>query len=79
MTNFERVMGQIKQERERQNEKWGDQDHTDEMWLAILLEEVGEVAKELVQTREKGSSDAYLIKKELIHAVAVGVQWLEKL
>jgi NTP pyrophosphatase (non-canonical NTP hydrolase) len=79
MTNFERVMGQIKQERERQNEKWGDQDHTDEMWLAILLEEVGEVAKDLVQTREKGSSDAYLIKKELIHAVAVGVQWLEKL
>lgn len=79
MTNFERVMGQIKQERERQNEKWGDQDHTDEMWLAILIEEVGEVAKELVQTRQKGSSDAYLMKKELIHAVAVGVQWLEKL
>ena len=31
-------------ERDRQDEKWGLQDHTLPMWLTILMEEVGELA-----------------------------------
>lgn len=76
---FDRVMEEIKQERKRQTEKWGEQDHSDAHWLAILIEEVGEIAKEIVEAKATGSGDGYSMRKEIIHAVAVGVQWLEKL
>lgn len=35
----------IQAERQRQERKWGSQHHDPEMWLAILMEEVGEAAK----------------------------------
>lgn len=35
----------ISVEREYQLKKWGEQKYSDEKWLAILAEEVGEVAK----------------------------------
>ncbi len=74
--SFDRVVLKIKQERERQFEKWGDQDHPDWKWYMIFMEEVGEIAKAFVEMK---NGDAYPMKTELIHAVAVGFQWLEKL
>lgn len=41
-----KILGQIRAERERQNEKWGVQNHKPVEWVTILTEEVGEVAKE---------------------------------
>ena len=39
----------IQIEREAQDEKWGEQRHSDEKWLAILLEELGEAAKAVLE------------------------------
>lgn len=34
-------------ERERQDKKWGEQNHNDFIWLTILTEEVGELAADM--------------------------------
>lgn len=43
MTVYEDVI----RERARQDEKWGKQNHIQMIWLGILMEEVGEAAKEI--------------------------------
>ena len=37
-------------ERSMQDEKWGVQNHSPEWWLAILMEEVGELAQAILET-----------------------------
>ena len=61
----------IKAERERQDAKWGEQNHGDFKWLSILVEEVGEVAKAIL---EDNSAEGV---KELSHVAAVSVAWME--
>lgn len=61
----------IMEERSRQDRKWGLQNHHDLYWLAILMEEVGEAAKSII---EKKQQDA---EKELVQCAAVLVAWLE--
>jgi len=39
----------VQQERERQDKKWGEQTHSLTGWFAILGEEFGEFAKEVVE------------------------------
>jgi len=56
-------------ERRRQDEKWGEQNHDDLRWLAILTEEVGELAKCIVEG--KGGV------AELVHVAAVSAAWIE--
>ena len=64
----------ILNERERQSDKWGNQYHLSEhQYLAILAEEFGEAAKEVV---EHNSRNLYV---ELVQVAAVAVAWLEKL
>lgn len=60
----------IEQEVERQKVKWGIQNHSNWVWLLILLEEIGEVADAML----KGDKDA--ITAELIQCAAVIVSWL---
>ena len=59
-------------ERFRQNDKWGKQRHEYGYWLAILVEEVGEVAQAIQQgsvaSKETDADDLYT---ELIHVAAV--------
>jgi len=38
-------------ERYRQEEKWGPQHHSKEKWLTILTEEVGEVARAILENK----------------------------
>ncbi len=65
------IILQIKEERLRQNEKWGEDRHLSPLlWNAILTEEVGEVAKEVL---EKCPS----LRDELIQVAAVALAWLE--
>ena len=64
-------------ERKKQHKKWGDQNHNDFKWLAILTEEVGELA-EAVLHDEFGGKAAGMTEEELLHVAAVAVQWLEK-
>ena len=67
----EGILEHIRQERQLQDGKWGVQDHEDLQWLAILMEEFGEVAKALLQ-RGKAA-------EELVQVAAVAVAWLENL
>lgn len=65
------VYQDIMTERARQDHKWGEQNHMAPKWSLIMLEELGEVAKEILEHNH----DKYM--KELIQATAVMVAWLE--
>ena len=58
---------EVSVERKRQRKKWGEQTHSPEKWLTILLEEVGEVANALLEDDMEG------FHKELIEVAAVAV------
>jgi NTP pyrophosphatase (non-canonical NTP hydrolase) len=66
-----KVINKIIAERKRQDEKWGsDRMLADYEWLTILVEEVGEVAKAMLE----GSPT---VNEELVQVAAVAVAWLE--
>jgi len=74
-----KVLDDISNERINQYGKWGKQRHPYHVWLAILVEEVGEVAQAL----QKGSvayksSDADNLYKELIQVAAVATAIAEQ-
>lgn len=58
-------------ERIKQDKKWGLQRHSREKWLTILMEEVGELAKEALE-----KNDANYME-ELIQVAAVSIAMLE--
>jgi NTP pyrophosphatase (non-canonical NTP hydrolase) len=66
-------------ERVRQNRLYGEQEHDNGKWLAILVEEVGEVAQAMQQggqaSKETDADDLY---KELIHVAAVASAMAEQ-
>lgn len=74
--SMEQVFGEVAIERARQNEKWGEQNHDDYRWLAILTEEIGELAQAILHD-EFGGRAAGTRNDELIQVAAVAVQWLE--
>lgn len=61
----------VLRERDRQDGKWGVQNHDDFKWLAILAEEHGELAEQILHTNDKN------MRKELVQVIAVGLAWLE--
>lgn len=61
----------IQIERNNQIEKWGDQEHSDERWVVILLEELGEVAKAIVEGDEAG------VLSESVQVAALLEAWME--
>lgn len=74
------IWEEIRIERDRQDKKWGvahSRDHTHLYWLAILVEEVGEVGKAIWERASKRVEGTQSIKKELIQCAAVIVAWLE--
>ena len=70
-------------ERARQDAKWGEQNHDDLAWLAILMEEVGEAAECVCKTSigptaiEKPELHPAILESEVIHVAAVAVAWVE--
>jgi NTP pyrophosphatase (non-canonical NTP hydrolase) len=66
----------IRDERTQQDAKWGEQNHDDMTWLAILTEEIGEVAQAALHDRFGGRA-AGTLPDELIQAAAAVVAWLE--
>lgn len=72
------AQNEISRERERQFEKWGEQDHDKNTWLAILMEEVGEAAQASLHD-EFGGDHAGTFEEEMYHVVAVAVQILEEI
>jgi len=72
IAQFWLAMGDVKDERGRQDAKWGSQrDLPDRTWLAILVEEVGEVAKAMLEHDDEG------LKKEIVQVAAVAVAMIE--
>ncbi len=90
---MENILKEVRQERLKQNEKWGEQNRNVVEWVAILTEEVGEVAKEAVdfyfangevnphlragENLQKQRIENY--RKECIQVAAVAVQMVESL
>ena len=69
----QRIVYEILQERKKQDMKWGDQSHHPNLyWLGILVEEVGEVAKALIEDDDNW-------RYELVQVAAVALSWLETL
>jgi NTP pyrophosphatase (non-canonical NTP hydrolase) len=65
------VLGEVWSERQRQDDKWGQQSHPAPVWMTILTEEVGEAAKDAL------SSDFVKMRSELLQVAAVAVAAVE--
>jgi hypothetical protein len=64
------AIAEIQDERERQDQKWGEQNHDAGTWALVLLEEIGEWAKAELHSRF-GGSEAGRQRHEAVHAAAV--------
>ena len=83
------ALEEVLNERIRQNNKWGEQNHSLPEWIAILTEEVGEAAKEAVKYHHKENVEGVQpteetqrerlenFRKEMIQVAAVAVQIIE--
>lgn len=70
----ERVLQAIREERRRQDERWGSPNTNPlPVWQLVLSEEVGEVARAVLQ------GDRYGLREELVQVAAAVVAWLEQL
>lgn len=75
-----KIIQEITDEQDRQVVLHGEQSgHPDFLWLTILTEEVGEVAKECIDKLHGDYKTTVNLRKEIVEAVAVGVTWLEAL
>ncbi len=88
LKNIPIIYGDILKERKRQFALWGDQEHTSLEWLAILMEEVGESATDVMKLPDFGEEvqdlsryftkeDTEKLEGELVQVAAVCVAWLE--
>ncbi len=69
---IEQILQAIRDERDRQDAKWGSQRMLPQAtWLTILVEEVGEVAESILEEDHENYA------KELVQVAAVAVAALE--
>lgn len=76
------VLSEVAAERVRQDAKWGEQNHEPTEYLAILVEEVGEAAREAVEVRfglpgRHRLRHRAMLRSELIQVAAVAVAMVE--
>jgi len=71
------ILEEINKERERQDKKWGEQNHDMADWYTILGEEVGEVGKAICEHKLQKIYAAARIREELIQVAAVAVNMIE--
>lgn len=75
------IFDEIDHERAEQDLKFGpvhDQQQSASAWAAVLLEEAGEVAREVLQI-ERQQVPTGALRVELVHLAATAVAWLEVL
>lgn len=72
------VLAEVGQERIAQDKKWGEQNHTPELYYTILGEEFGEIGKAICE-RKNGEGTVQAIREELIQTAAVAVAMVEML
>ena len=66
----------VRQERKRQDAKWGEQNHDPLLYLAVLMEEVGECTQAALHLRFGGSQAPY-VRDEAVQAAAVALAIIE--
>ncbi len=75
------ILQEIKSERYKQDKKWGEQNHDQFKWLAILMEEIGEASKELndclIPPNKNNTNLLINYRKEMIQVGAVVVAMIE--
>jgi len=80
---MENIFAEIREERQKQDIKWGEQNHKPVEWIAILTEEVGEASKSALEAHfRKCYRDAEELgnyRAELIQVAAVAVAMIESL
>lgn len=69
------VLADVVAERMAQDAKWGEQNHPSEVWLAILSEEVGEMAKTMLP----GEGTLFDTRDEAVQVAAVAVAFVESI
>ena len=74
---------EVADERRRQDEKWGEPNHDPAVWLAILTEEVGELAEAILFAHsggdERNRTHSADMRTEAIQIAAVAVQFVDYL
>lgn len=73
-----RILTLIKDERRRQDLKFGVQSHSKEVWLSIITEELGEVAQEINEIRFD-NKNTINYEAELVQVAAACIAALEDL
>lgn len=73
------VLHEVQAERTMQDMKWGDQNHSQMVWLGILAEEFGEAAKEVNEFHFGREQNPAKLRQELIQTAAVAVAMIESL
>lgn len=73
-----KALQSILEERARQNQKWGEQNHDPITWSAILTEEAGEFAEAALH-QHFGGPAAKGLRDEAVHVAAVALQIIEYL
>lgn len=65
------VIDEVIEEQKRQHEIWGEQNHGSFKYLSILVEEIGEIAKAILE------HDTENIRVEVIHSAAIAISFVE--
>lgn len=74
----EKVLERIEKELSKRYKQYGYQNHGDCLWLAIMTEEAGEVAKEVLEIIvSEDPLTKKRLQKELVQVVVAAVAWLE--
>lgn len=75
------VLDVIVRERERQDKRWGEQNHDPFLWMTILGEEYGEACKAALESRFGGGHERENgpeeYREELIQVAAVAIAAIE--
>ena len=71
------IIDELIHERSNQDKKWGEQNHNQFEWLAILMEEIGEASKELIDSKCNHTNLLINYRKELIQVGAVVIAMIE--
>jgi NTP pyrophosphatase (non-canonical NTP hydrolase) len=79
MRDTKKALHAVAQERIRQNVKWGDQKHAPAVWLSLLTEEVGELAKEVNEDLFGDKTAIERMRTEAIQTAAVAIAFIEQL
>ncbi len=70
------IFDEVIQERKRQDEKWGEQNHDPITYGSILIEEVGEFAEASLHLKF-GGPEWRNVRTEAIHVAAVAIAIIE--